>query len=151
MNQTPEVKTITRATLLSIIRDHNKMIKEHYESISKLEKLLDDYPIVEKAERYKHRPADDIIKIVNEVFGTNCQELSRRRRVVDARHCAVFMLRQYTDLSFKEVGEQLGTYADHSTAISSLHKCNQLIDIDEVFRSKVEVCKDMIENKFKIK
>lgn len=151
MKQESETQNITRDTILSVIKDYHKVIKDSKYSLNKLERLLEFYPLTKKLEPYKHRPAEEIIQIVNNIFNTDCMEKSRRRRVVDARHCAAHLLRLYTDFSYTEIGEYLGTYADHSTVISSCKKCRSLLEVDELFKEKYNICKEMIEAKFKIK
>jgi chromosomal replication initiation ATPase DnaA len=126
------------------------LIKDHYEMISKLEKLLDNFPVVERVARHKRRPADEIISIVNEVFNTNCQEASRRQRVKDARHCAVYFLRQYTDLTLKDIGEHVSTGSHHTTVLHSIKTCKNLVDVDELFAEKFSQAKILIDSKLQL-
>jgi chromosomal replication initiation ATPase DnaA len=143
LKQTESTKSITRNFIQSIIKDH-------YEMIGKLEKLLDQFPVVERIARHKRRPAEEIINAVNEVFNTDCTEHSRRQRVADARHCAVYMLRQYTDLTLKEIGEQLGSNGHHTTILHSIKTCKNLIDIDEHFAEKYSQTKILLDSKLQL-
>jgi len=143
LKQTEPTKSITRNFIQSIIKDH-------YEMIGKLEKLLDQFPVVERIARHKRRPAEEIILAVNEVFNTDCTEHSRRQRVADARHCAVYMLRQYTDLTLKEIGEQLGSNGHHTTILHSIKTCKNLIDIDEHFAEKYSQTKILLDSKLQL-
>lgn len=143
MKQTESTKTLTRNFIQSIIKDH-------YEMINKLEKLLDQFPVIERVARHKRRPSEEIIFAVNEVFNTDCMEHTRRQRVVDARHCAVYMLRQYTDLTLKEIGETLGAGGHHTTVLHSIKTCKNLLDIDEHFAEKYNQTKLIIESKLQV-
>lgn len=137
-NQEP--KSITRNFIQSII-------KNHYEMISKLEKLLEEFPVIERVQKYKRRPPQEIIEAVNEVFNTNCQEPTRRKRVVEARHCAVYMLRQYTDMTLNEIGEIMSGDLHHTTVLHSIKTCKNWVDIDDDFAQKFNQAKILIEAK----
>ncbi len=141
---------ITRNTILNIINDFTRIIKEHEESMLKLQRLLEHYPLTKRTAVYTHKPADEVIASVNYVFETDCRLKTRHRKVTDARHCVCLLLRTYTDLSYKEIGEYLSTYADHTTVISSVKKCKNLLEVDEIFASKYNQCKDIIEGRLKI-
>ena len=143
MKQTEPTKTLTRNFIQSIIKDH-------YEMISKLEKLLDQFPVIERISRHKRRPPEEIIHAVNEVFNTDCMEYTRRRRVVDARHCAIYMLIQYTDLTLKEIGETMASNGHHTTILHSIKTCKNLIDIDEHFAEKYNQTKILIDSKLQV-
>jgi chromosomal replication initiation ATPase DnaA len=141
---------VTRNTILNIINDFNSMIRSNEESVMKLQRLLEHYPLTKKVEVFKHKPADEIIATVNHVFDTDCRLKTRHRRVTDSRHCVCSLLRTYTDLSHKEIGEYLSTYADHTTVISSVKKCKSLLEVDDVFKNKYNQCKEIIEGRLKI-
>jgi len=142
---------VTRNTILGIINDMNKVIKEHQVSVQRLKMLLEHYPLTKRLEGFKHKPADEVIATVNHIFGVDCRQKTRHRRITDSRHCVCYLLRLYTDLSFKEIGEYLSTYADHTTVISSVNKCKSLLEVDEVFKQKFNECKEIIEGRLKIK
>lgn len=143
MKQESTAKNLTRNSI-------QNLIKQHYEMISKLEKLLDQFPVIERVARNMRRPADEIVTAVNEVFNTDCQEASRRQRVKDARHCAVYFLRQYTDLTLKEIGEYISEGAHHTTVLHSIKVCKNLVEVDENFAEKFAQAKLLIDSKLNI-
>ncbi len=136
----------TNITRLSI----QTLIKDHYEMISKLEKLLDNFPVIERIARHKRRPAEEIINVINEVFNTDCQESSRRQRVVDARHAAVYLLREYTDLTLKEIGEHVKGAAHHTSILHSIKTCKNLVETDEHFAEKFSQTKILLDAKLQL-
>ncbi len=118
--------------------------------ISKLEKLLDNFPVIERIARHKRRPAEEIINVINEVFNTDCQESSRRQRVVDARHAAVYLLREYTDLTLKEIGEHVKGAAHHTSILHSIKTCKNLVETDEHFAEKFSQTKILLDAKLQL-
>jgi chromosomal replication initiation ATPase DnaA len=126
------------------------LIKDHYEMISKLEKLLDSFPVIERIARHKRRPAEEIINAINEVFNTDCQESSRRQRVVDARHAAIYLLREYTDLTLKEIGEHVKGAGHHTTILHSIKTCKNLVETDHNFAEKFSQAKILLDAKLQL-
>ena len=126
------------------------LIKDHYEMIGKLEKLLDSFPVIERIARHKRRPAQEVINAINEVFNTDCQEASRRQRVVDARHAATFLLREYTDLTLKEIGEHITGAGHHTTILHSIKTCKNLVQTDEHFAEKFSQAKILLDAKLEL-
>jgi chromosomal replication initiation ATPase DnaA len=116
------------------------LIKSHYMMITKLEDLLEEVPVQKKKLLC---PAEDIINAVNDVFNTDCREQSRRHRVVLARHCASYYLREHTDMTLLEISMAFGN-TDHSTVVHSIKTCKDLIDTDESYKEKVEQVKKLI-------
>ena len=118
--------------------------------IGKLEKLLDSFPVIERIARHKRRPAQEVINAINEVFNTDCQEASRRQRVVDARHAATFLLREYTDLTLKEIGEHITGAGHHTTILHSIKTCKNLVQTDEHFAEKFSQAKILLDAKLEL-
>ena len=108
--------------------------------ITKLEDLLEEVPVQKKKLLC---PAEDIINSVNDVFNTDCREQSRRHRVVLARHCACYFLREHTDMTLLEISMSFGN-TDHSTVVHSIKTCKDLMDTDESYKDRVEQVKKLI-------
>ncbi|MES2789363.1 MAG: DnaA/Hda family protein [Planctomycetota bacterium] len=73
-------------------------------------------------------PVPDIAKSVARHFQVTLAELrakSRQPRLVLPRQCAIFLIRELTDLSLQKIGEYFGG-RDHSTI---LHSCHKLISL----------------------
>jgi chromosomal replication initiation ATPase DnaA len=119
------------------------LIKSHYLMINRLESLMDEQPVIVKK---KSCPADKIIDIVNEVFNTDCRENTRRKRVVFARHCAAYLLREYTNMTLLEISNSLGN-TDHATCSHSIKTAKNLIETDEEYSDKVDKIKLVLEKK----
>jgi len=119
------------------------LIKSHYLMINRLESLLDEEPVSLKR---KTCPSDKVIDLVNEVFNTECRENTRRKRVVLARHCAAYLLREYTNMTLVDISNSLGN-TDHATCSHSIKTAKNLIETDEDYANKVEKIKLMLEEK----
>ena len=81
----------------------------------------------------EQRPiADVIISETANYFMLNPTDLTgqqRTRGITNARHIAMFLIRQFTNLSFKETGTLFGG-RDHSTVITSVRRIEDLIKTD---------------------
>lgn len=67
---------------------------------------------------------DFIIKTVAEYYGLNADDLKsekRNKNIATARHIAIYLCREYTQLSYKAIGESFGG-KDHSTCMNSCKK-----------------------------
>lgn len=111
--------------------------------ISRLETLLD-----EEAVRIKKKTcaADKVIYLVNETFNTDCTEQTRRKRVVFARHCAAYLLREYTNMTLVDISNSLGN-TDHATCSHSIKTAKNLIETDEDYANKVDKIRLILEDK----
>lgn len=67
---------------------------------------------------------DFIIKTVAEYYGLTTEDLKsekRNKNIATARHIAIYLCREYTQLSYKSIGESFGG-KDHSTCMNSYKK-----------------------------
>jgi|LauGreDrversion4_2_1035121.scaffolds.fasta_scaffold08463_13 chromosomal replication initiation ATPase DnaA len=119
------------------------LIKSHYLMITRLETLLDEEPVSMKK---KTCPADKVIDLVNEAFNTECRENTRRKRVVFARHCAAYLLREYTNMTLVDISNSLGN-TDHATCSHSIKTAKNLIETDEDYANKVAKIRLILEDK----
>ena len=111
--------------------------------INRLESLLDEEPVSVKK---KMCPSDKVIDLVNEVFNTECREQTRRKRVVFARHCAAYLLREYTNMTLVDISNSLGN-TDHATCSHSIKTAKNLIETDEDYADKVAKIRFILEEK----
>ncbi len=84
-----------------------------------------------------------VIQVVSQVFRVRQRDLvgkTRRAPVVRARHAAAFLLHEFLELPFKEIGTHLGG-RDHSTVIHGYRTARSLLETDETFRKRVEKCR----------
>ena len=54
-----------------------------------------------------------------------------------AKHCAVYLLRKHTTLTWQEIAYQVGN-SDHSTSIHSYRAATNLLQTDDSYRLQVE-------------
>lgn len=71
---------------------------------------------------------------------------SRKREIVMARQVAMYLIKEYTNLSLKTIGQHFGG-KDHSTVIYAQKSINNLLDTDRYFKTKFEVLEKLIKRK----
>ena len=95
-----------------------------------------------------HRSIDPptVMDLVTKRFGVSADELlgtSRRKRIVRARHVAMYILHEELNMKDTEIGRLLGGRA-HSTIISAVGKMNYEINVDPQLRQDVLAIKEAI-------
>jgi chromosomal replication initiator protein len=83
---------------------------------------------------------DFIQRCVVEEFGTTLHDLKTKRRnknIVLPRQVAMYLSREFTDLSLPEIGEYFGG-KDHTTVLHSYNKIKMEIHTKELLKSRVE-------------
>ena len=90
---------------------------------------------------------DFIQRCVAEEFGVSLQDLKTRRRhktIVLPRQTAMYLSREFTDLSLPEIGEFFGG-KDHTTVLHSYHKIKDALKKDGNLQNKVGRVINMIQ------
>ncbi len=70
-----------------------------------------------------------IVNACSNMYGISVEEItgvSRRRQLVTARHVAMYIMRELTDLSFPAIAGEFGN-RDHTTVIHAVNKIKQLM------------------------
>jgi len=111
-----------------------KIIRSHYTIIRKLEEYVSSLP---KKFRILSAPIDIIITEVEREFNVDVNVPNRKKKIMYARHCAVYLLRKHTALTWLEISYQVGN-TDHSTSIHSYRAATNLLQTDDFFRLQVE-------------
>lgn len=96
---------------------------------------------LELPKNYAHKKINylDIITIGCEHFKMSLDELkqkTRRREVVYPRQVLMTLMRENTDLSYKQIGDLFGN-RDHTTVIHSLNTINDLRFSDPTVKDEV--------------
>lgn len=93
---------------------------------------------------------EDILKTCSEYFHIPIHDItgvSRRQPVVQARHTAMYLIREMTDLSFPSIAEKFGG-RDHTTVLHATTKIKkQMTERQEVYRIVTQLNR-IIKNKF---
>jgi len=100
-------------------------------------------PIEPKSEGQK---ADEILKVVCDFYmitPEKIRERIRRRHIVLSRQVLMYMLKKYTKMSYKMIGEYCSDperyiYFDHTTAIYSLQTVEALMSSDPIYKQDIE-------------
>jgi chromosomal replication initiator protein len=82
---------------------------------------------------------ENIKKLVSDHFEVPIDKLqakSRKREVVMARQLSMYLAKNYTNQSLKNIGKNFGN-RDHSTVIYSVQAVKDLIDTDTIFKKTV--------------
>jgi len=78
---------------------------------------------------------DAVLQAVSDQYGVPIQALagkSRARPIAEARHTAMFLLREDSGLALKQIGLLLG-HRDHSTVIHGIQKVTRTLSLDPRF------------------
>ncbi len=93
---------------------------------------------------------EDILKTCSEYFHIPIHDItgvSRRQPVVQARHTAMYLIRELTDLSFPSIAEKFGG-RDHTTVLHATKKIKgQMSERQEVYRIVTQLNR-IIRNRF---
>jgi len=90
---------------------------------------------------------DNIQKKVCSYFKIKVKEMlsrSRKRTVLIPRQIAMYLVKEYTDLSLSEIGSRFGG-KDHTTVMSSLNRIEQLMVDDMGIRNNIEALEKQLE------
>ena len=89
---------------------------------------------------------ETIISVVSEFLKVSLEDLkgsSRRREISNARHIAMYLMRQHTDLSLPRIGEEFGG-KDHSTVMYSCEKIAKQLKKDNKLSQTISQLSDRI-------
>jgi len=92
---------------------------------------------------------DRVVQVVCEYYGLTPEKLfeskSQRRELVFPRQLTMFMLKKYTNMSLKDIGEKFvgrgvkHARKDHTTVIHSIATVKDLVDTDDRIRQDVRM------------
>ena len=92
---------------------------------------------------------EDIIKTTSTQLGLKVSEIKshkKNKNLVEARQIIMFIARDMTNLSFPDIGKNMGG-RDHSTVIYSYNKIKKRVQTDKALQETVEKIKDAVVNK----
>ena len=82
---------------------------------------------------------DLIIKIITDYYGVTMEDLRSKRKSRDIsipRQVSMYLLRQYTDMTFDDIGDYLDK--DHSTVMSGVRKIEKMIGQDPTTANTID-------------
>ncbi|MEO0356091.1 MAG: chromosomal replication initiator protein DnaA [Cyanobacteria bacterium P01_A01_bin.3] len=135
MHLPPEVIEYIASTYTNNIRElEGALIRAvAFVSISGLSMTVENIePILNPPTKAREVTPSVIMEVVCEEYKVSAEDLlsnSRKREISQARQVAMFLMRNYTDLSLPKIGEALGG-KDHTTVLYSCEKVNQLQEKD---------------------
>ncbi|MEJ2567489.1 MAG: chromosomal replication initiator protein DnaA, partial [candidate division WOR-3 bacterium] len=97
-------------------------------------------------EKEKRITLERIIKTVSEFYNIDSEEIKgdkRSKSVVQARQIAIYLARNLTNLSLKEIGNDFGK-RDHSTILHSFNKIENLTRKNKRIKGEIETIKSKL-------
>ena len=89
---------------------------------------------------------DTILQVAVEILQVSLEDLkssSRRREISNARHIAMYLMRQHTDLSLPRIGEKFGG-KDHTSVMYSCDKISKQLRKDRALNQTISLLSDRI-------
>jgi chromosomal replication initiator protein len=89
---------------------------------------------------------DTILEVATEILNISIEDLkssSRRREISNARHIAMYLMRQHTDLSLPRIGEKFGG-KDHTSVMYSCDKIAKQLRKDRALNQTISLLSDRI-------
>ena len=89
---------------------------------------------------------ETILDVVVEVLKVSAEDLkgsSRKREISNARHIAMYLMRQHTDLSLPRIGKKFGG-KDHTSVMYSCGKIAKQLRKDRALNQKISLLSDRI-------
>jgi chromosomal replication initiator protein len=89
---------------------------------------------------------DTILEVAVEILNVSMEDLkgsSRRREISNARHIAMYLMRQHTDLSLPRIGEKFGG-KDHTSVMYSCDKIAKQLRKDRALNQTISLLSDRI-------
>ena len=89
---------------------------------------------------------ETILDVVVEVLKVSAEDLkgsSRRREISNARHIAMYLMRQHTNLSLPRIGKEFGG-KDHTSVMYSCDKIAKQLRKDRALNQKISLLSDRI-------
>jgi chromosomal replication initiation ATPase DnaA len=121
----------------------NGLIRSHQNMIGYLQRLLKQ-KAEKKFEPKVMYPSDYIIQEVNIEFDCELRTNTRKKQIMDARHAAVYLLRNHTTLTWEGISIKVGN-TDHTSAIHSYKTASNLIETDDYYHNKIESVKEKLK------
>lgn len=103
-------------------------------------------PVLETPSEKVAATPEAILTAVADTFDVSIEDLksnSRRREISWARQIGMYLMRQYTGLSFPRIGEEFGG-KDHTTVLYSCEKITQLREKDSALVQTLRQLSDRI-------
>ncbi len=115
------------------------LIRTHQNIIGRLNRMLKTKPQIDQV-RY---PADIIIQEVNNKFGVDVRERTRVKKVMYARHAAVYLLKSHTNLVWQEIAYNVGN-SNHTSVIHNYRVAKDLMETDADYLKQIEEIKEKL-------
>jgi chromosomal replication initiator protein len=116
------------------------ILNSHKLLVNRMEKMLKALPKKVPGKRF---PVDRIIDEVNKEFNVDLTTQTRERKIMNARHAATYLLKNHTNMVWREIAYSVGN-THHTTVIHSFRACNDLIETDDEYSTKINNIKNRL-------
>ena len=113
------------------------LIKTHYNIINRLNKMLKVQPKQINEPRFA---SDRIVEEVNKMFKCDVREVTRKKKVMYARHAAVYLLKTHTNMIWQDIAFCVGN-SHHTSVIHSFRAAKDILDTDSEYSETVNKIK----------
>jgi len=116
------------------------LINTHKNMIFRLEKMLKQPKNQVNEVRF---PSDKIVQEVNNKFNVDIRQLTRKKKVMYARHAAVYLLKTHTNLIWQDIAISVGN-THHTSVIHSYKAAKDIMDTDDEYLKTINEIKEKL-------
>jgi len=116
------------------------LIKSHHNMIYRLEKMLKETPKQINEERF---PSELIVQEVNNKFMVDITKITRKKKVMYARHAAVYLLKTHTNLIWQDIAVSVGN-THHTSVIHSYKAAKNIMETDDEYLQTINEIKERL-------
>ena len=116
------------------------LIRSHQNIIGRLQRMLKQVPKQINEVRF---PSDKIVMEVNNKFNVDIRQNTRKKKVMYARHAAVYLLKTHTNLIWQDIAYNVGN-SHHTSVIHSYRVAKDIMDTDEEYLQTINEIKEKL-------
>lgn len=116
------------------------LIRSHQNMIGRLQRMIKEVPPQVNEVRF---PSDTIVQEVNNKFNVDIRQNTRKKKVVYARHAAVFLLKTHTNLIWQDIAYNVGNSC-HTSVIHSYRVAKDIMETDEEYLIAINEIKERL-------
>ena len=116
------------------------LIRSHQNIIGRLQRMLKEVPKQINEVRF---PSERIVEEVNNKFKVDIRENTRKKKVIYARHAAVYLLKTHTNLIWQDIAYNVGN-SHHTSVIHSYKAAQDLMETDDEYSNTIKEIKERL-------
>ena len=108
--------------------------------IYRLQKMIKETPKQINEERF---PSELIVQEVNNKFMVDITKITRKKKVMYARHAAVYLLKTHTNLIWQDIAVSVGN-THHTSVIHSFKAAKDIMETDDEYLQTINEIKERL-------